>query len=119
MRAIHRAAIVFALMGSVAAAASPAARDQLVTVTGCVERDAATSVPIYTLVVPQPEGGSTIYQLNAPGNTAVPSAVGKMARVSGVPTSEKRAGREIRVISVKTIDVVAETCPKGAVEVAR
>ena len=81
-----------------------------ITVTGCVERDAAASTPIHKLVVAQPDGASVIYQLNAPGNQEVAGAVGKTAQVSGAMSLERRAGREIKVLTVKTFEVVAERC---------
>lgn len=88
----------------------PAGQDRSVTVTGCVERDAAASTPIYKLIVPQTDAPPVIYQLNTLGNAAVPSAVGKTAQVTGPVTSERRAGREIRVLTVKAFEVVAERC---------
>ena len=109
----HRSipAIAFVVLsGAAVSADSPAAQDKPVTVTGCIERDAAASTPIYKVVVPQPDGGSVIYQLNAPGNAAVTAAVGKTAQVTGAVTIEKRAGREIKVLTVTKFDVVADGC---------
>ena len=74
--------------------------------TGCIERDAAASTPIFKVVVPQPDGGSVIYQLNAPGNNAVPAAVGKTAQVTGNVTIEKRAGRDVKVLTVTKFDEI-------------
>jgi hypothetical protein len=109
----HRSltAITFVLLsGASATADSPAAQEAPVTVTGCIERDAAASTPIYKVIVAQPDGGSVIYQLNAPGNASVPAAVGKTAQVTGGVTMEKRAGREIKVLTVTKFEVVAEGC---------
>ena len=109
----HRSlpAIIFVVLSGVAVSAdSPAVQDRPVTVTGCIERDAAASTPIYKVVVPQPDGGSVIYQLNAPGNATVTSAVGKTAQVTGGITIEKRAGREIKVLTVTKLEVVSEGC---------
>ena len=109
----HRSltAIAFVVLsGAAVAADSPAVQDRPVTVTGCIERDAAASTPIYKVVVPQPDGGSVIYQLNAPGNAAVTAAVGKTAAVTGGVTIEKRAGREIKVLTVTKFEVVADGC---------
>ena len=104
-------AIVFVVLsGAAVNADAPAVQDKPVTVTGCIERDAAASTPIFKVVVPQPDGSSLIYQLNAPGNNAVASAVGKTAQVTGSVTIEKRAGREIRVLTVTKFDVVADGC---------
>ena len=98
------------LSGAVINADVPAVQERPVTVTGCIERDAAASTPIFKVVVPQPDGGSVIYQLNAPGNNAVSAAVGKTAQVTGNVTIEKRAGREIKVLTVTKFDVVADGC---------
>ena len=109
----HRtlAAVAFVVLsGAAVSADSPAVQEKPVTVTGCIERDAAASTPIYKVVVPLPDGGSVIYQLNAPGNAAVTSAVGKTAQVTGSVTIEKRAGREIKVLTVTKFDVVADGC---------
>jgi hypothetical protein len=88
----------------------PVVQERTITVTGCIERDAAATTPIYKVIVPQPDGASVIYQLNAPGSSAIPSAVGKTAEVSGAVTIEKRAGREIKVLTVKGFEVVADRC---------
>jgi hypothetical protein len=98
------------LSGAAASADRGLIQEQAITVTGCVEKDAAASTAIYKIVVSQPDGGSVIYQLNAPGSSAVPAAVGKTAQVSGAMAIEKRAGRDIKVITVKTFEVVAEGC---------
>jgi hypothetical protein len=109
----HRslAAIAFVLLsGGAVTADSPVVQERPVTVTGCIERDAAASTAVYKVVVPQPDGGSVIYQLNAPGNAAVTSAVGKTAQVTGGITIEKKAGREIKVLTVTKLEVVADGC---------
>ena len=59
----HRSltAIVFVVLsGAVVAADSPTVQEPPVTVTGCIERDAAASTPIYKVVVPHPDGGLTV-----------------------------------------------------------
>ena len=107
-------AIAFvALSGAAVSADRGLTQEPAVTVTGCVEKDAAASTPIFKIIVSQPDGGSVIYQLNAPGNSAVPAAVGKTAQVTGAVSIEKRAGREIKVITVKTFEVVADGCRFG------
>jgi hypothetical protein len=87
-----------------------AGRGQDASASGCVERDAATSTPVYKLVVKEKDGSTTIYYLNAPGNKAVPAAAGKVALVSGTIVVEKRGGREVRIFTVKTFKVVADRC---------
>ena len=104
------ALVVVAASGVAALTALTVSQGAAITVTGCIERDAASSQPIYKVVVAEQGGGSTIYQLNAADPAPVSAAVGKMARVSGAVSIEKRAGREIKVLAVKSFDVVAEGC---------
>ena len=98
-------ALCLATSGSV-----PIAAQEPITVTGCVERDAASSTPIFKIIVPQPKGSPVIYQLNAAGNPDVPGAAGKTAQISGPVSIEKRGGREIRVLTVKTFKIVTDRC---------
>ena len=107
---LARVAVSWLLLAGASAFAPPPGQEPALTVTGCVERDAAASTPIYKLVVPRPNESSVIYQLNAPGNAAVPNAVGKTAQVTGTVSIEKRAGREIRVLAVSRFEVVADRC---------
>ena len=80
------------------------------TVTGCVERDAASRMPIFKLMVPLPDGGTRIYQLNAPASIDLAAAVGKTAAVTGTVSVEKRAGRDVHVLAVTALKVVADRC---------
>jgi hypothetical protein len=75
-----------------------------------VERDAASRAPIFKLIVPQPDGGSLIYQLSAPASVDLPAVVGKTAEVSGTVTVEKRARRDVHVLTIKTLKVVSDRC---------
>lgn len=81
-----------------------------VTMTGCVERDAAARVPLFKLVVTQPDGGSRLYQLNAPANVDLPAAVGKIAEATGTVAIEKRGGRDVHVLTVRAFKIVAARC---------
>ena len=101
---------LLALLGGLTSTHFVAKQDPPVTVTGCVERDAAASAAIFKLIVPLPEGRTRIYQLNAPKDIDVPAAAGKTAEVSGSVTVEKRGGREIQVLAVKTFKVVSDRC---------
>ena len=111
-------ALAFLISGATLAPFDQPVQERTVTVTGCVERDAAASTPIYKLIVPQQDSTSVIYQLNAPETAAVAAAVGKTAQVSGVVTIEKRAGREIKVLAVKSFEVVAERCKSEPITTA-
>ena len=85
-------------------------KDQSVLVTGCIERDAAATTTIYKLIESRPKAPATIYQLNAPDPSVVAAAVGKMAKVTGVVSLERRAGRDVRVLTIKAFEVVADRC---------
>ena len=85
------------------------ARQQTAKVTGCLERDAASSADAYKLIA-DADGRPRIYHLRAPKEIDLRAAVGKLVAVSGLLTREKVAGREIDVLSVKTLDVVSEKC---------
>ena len=107
------AVAVVALSGSVVSADRVMIQEPAVTVTGCIEKDAAASTAIYKIIVSQPDGGSVIYQLNAPGSSAVPAAVGKTAQVSGAVSIEKRAGREMGFLFVASGPLVRSSYKAG------
>ena len=80
-----------------------------ITVTGCIEKDAASSVPIYKLVVPPPN--SKIYRLSAPKEIDVASHVGHTVDVTGVAT-ERQGSREPE-LAVSRLTMVRDSCPSG------
>ena len=47
---------------------------------------------------------------DAPAGVDLPAVVGKTAAVTGTVTVEKRAGREIHVLAITTLKVVADRC---------
>jgi hypothetical protein len=113
MRAGRRTLVVIGvlvLLGSRTPGLSVQPQTPVTTVTGCVERDAASRAPIFKLIVPQPDGGSRIYQLSAPASVDLPAVVGKTAEVSGTVTVEKRARRDVHVLTIKTLKVVSDRC---------
>lgn len=85
------------------------ARQQTAKLTGCVERDAASSTEAYKLIA-DVEGRPRIYQLRAPKEIDLRAAVGKLAAISGVLTRERAAGRDVDVMSIKTLDIVSDKC---------
>jgi hypothetical protein len=88
------------------------ARQQTVKVTGCLERDAASSADAYKLIA-DADGRPRIYHLRAPKEIDLKAAVGKVAAVTGLLTRERVAGRDIDVISVKELAIVSEKCGGG------
>jgi hypothetical protein len=85
------------------------ARQDTVKVTGCVERDAASSAEAYKLIA-DAGGRPRIYHLRAPKEIDLRVAVGKVAAVSGIQTRERVSGRDIDVISLKSLDIVSDKC---------
>ena len=72
-------------------------------------RRAPRSADAYKLIA-DADGRPRIYHLRAPKEIDLRAAVGKLVAVSGLLTREKVAGREIDVLSVKTLDVVSDKC---------
>ena len=110
-----RRRVLLGLIGLAAAGAAfwrPIAllgRQQTVKVTGCVERDAASSADSYKLIA-DADGRPRIYQLRAPKEIDLRSAVGKLAAISGLLTRERASGRDVDVLTVKSLDIVADKC---------
>jgi hypothetical protein len=109
-----RRRVLFGLIGLAAGAAlwrplALFARQQTVKVTGCVERDAASSADAYKLIT-DVDGRPRVYQLRAPKEIDLRAAVGKVAAVSGLLTRERITGRDVDVLSIKTLDIVADKC---------
>jgi hypothetical protein len=77
-----------------------------VTVTGCVEKDAAASTPIFKLIVPPPN--SKVYWLSAPREIDVASHVGHTVEVTGVAT--ERQGSRQAEIAVSKLTMVHDNC---------
>lgn len=111
MRAPRKLWLSVATIAVASLGASVRARQEApVMLSGCVERDAAASTPLFKLVVKMEEGRTRLYQLNAPPGIDLPAVVGKTAEVTGIPTVEQRAGRTIHVLAVKSLKVVAAGC---------
>jgi hypothetical protein len=109
-----RRRVLFGLIGLAAGAAfwrplTLLARQQSVKVTGCVERDAASSADAYKLVA-DVAGRPRLYHLRAPKEIDLRASVGKLAAVSGVLTRERITGRDVDVISIKELEIVADKC---------
>lgn len=73
--------------------------------SGCVERDAASSAPVYKLVTARADGRPQVFVLRAPKEIDLKAAVGKRASVTGQVGRERAAGRDIDVIDVRSLDV--------------
>ena len=85
------------------------ARQETVKVTGCLERDAASSADAYKLIA-DAGGRPRIYHVRAPKEIDLRAAVGKTAAVEGVLTRERVAGRDVDVLTLKSLAIVSEKC---------
>ena len=86
--------------------------------SGCVERDAASSAPVYKLVTARPDGRPQVFVLRAPKEIDLKGAVGKRASVTGQVGRERAAGRDIDVIDVRSLDVTGN-CNEATARQAR
>jgi len=100
--------IALATAGTRAAAAQGASQ---ITVTGCIEKDASTSTPVYKLIVPPPN--TKIYRLTAPKEIDVASHVGHTVEVSG--TVNERQGSREPELAVSKLTMVRDSCPSPPV----
>ena len=81
-----------------------------VTVRGCVERDAAASVPIYKLVTPAP--AVKIYRLTAPKDIDIAAHVGHTVDITGTVSADppgRSSSRESEIV-VKKLTMVNSAC---------
>jgi hypothetical protein len=79
-----------------------------VTVRGCVERDAASRVPLYELLQDAP--GTRVFRLTFPKDVDVPSHVGHTVDITGTVTASASGQTREPDFTVKKLTVVRETC---------
>ena len=82
-----------------------------VTVTGCLEQDAAARVTAYKLIA-RANSGMQIYRLTAPSSIDLGAELGRSVEVSGTLTKRAtdRGGREELELAVRAIKRVADRC---------
>jgi hypothetical protein len=82
-----------------------------VTVTGCLEQDAAARTPAYKLIS-RASSGTHIYRLTAPSTVDLGAELGRSVEVTGTLTKRAtdRGGREELELAVRTIKRVADRC---------
>ena len=98
--------VMAVLMGP---ATSPEVPRQAVTVSGCLEQDAAARTASYKLVVKK-EGGTDIYRLTAPPTVDLAAELGRVVEIAGNVTKVNRVGREELELAVRTMKRVADKC---------
>ena len=90
-------------------ATSPEVPRQAVTVSGCLEQDAATRTATYKLVV-RKDGATDIYRLTAPPTVDLSAELGRVVEIAGNVSKVNRAGREELELAVRTLKRVADKC---------
>ncbi len=100
---------IAAFMASTPARSALAQGASEITVTGCVEKDAASSTPMFKLVTPPPS--AKIYRLSAPKEIDVASHVGHTVDVTGMVT-ERQGSREPD-LAVSKLTMVRDSCPSA------
>jgi hypothetical protein len=81
-----------------------------ITVTGCIEKDAAASTPIFKLIGPPPN--SKVYRLSAPREIDLGSHVGHTVEVTGV-ASDVQGSRQSE-LTVSKLTMVHDTCASAS-----
>jgi len=82
-----------------------------VTETGCLERDAASRVPIFKLVT-KTASGTAVYRLTAASAIDFAPEVGHVVEVTGALTErDPNRPQDEAVISVRSMRKIADRCP--------
>jgi len=110
--AIAAASLLSMVMVAAQPARAAAQAGTQITVTGCVEKDAAASTPLFKLVVPPPN--SKVYWLSAPREIDLASHVGHTVEVTGVATEHQ--GSRQSEIAVSKLTMVRDSCPSHSSE---
>jgi hypothetical protein len=102
------AAVGLVPIGRFARSAFGRAGQDAITVSGCVERDAATRTPVYKLVA-RTGGGTAVYRLTSGADVDLASALGHTVEVTGTVSGGDRP-REERVITVQKLRSISDRC---------
>jgi hypothetical protein len=82
-----------------------------ITISGCLERDAAARAPVFKLIT-KTASGTTIYQLSAAGPIDFAAEVGHVVEVTGSVTErDPRRPQDEAVLTVKSMRKIADRCP--------
>jgi hypothetical protein len=97
---------------AVSPVSSPFDMEQDVTVSGCLERDAAASSVVYKLVAKDASGDPKIYRLSAPDSIDLKAHLGHTIELTGTVTTASRNGRDELSMAIKSLKMVSSSCPK-------
>ena len=87
------------------------AGQRAVTLTGCLERDAASRAPVFKLVT-KTASGSVIYRLTASAGIDFAAEVGHVMEMTGsVVDKDPERPRDEAVLTVRSMRRVADRCP--------
>jgi hypothetical protein len=82
-----------------------------ITISGCLERDAAARAPVFKLIT-KTASGTTIYQLSAAGPIDFAAEVGHVVEVTGSVTErDPRRPQDEAVLTVRSMRKIADRCP--------
>jgi len=103
--------LIGALAVSIFLGRSVLARSQRpLTISGCLERDAAARSPVYKLVT-KGASGTVIYQLTAAGAIDFAADVGHVVEVTGSVTErDPRRPQDEAVLTVRSMRKIADRC---------
>lgn len=99
--------LLFALVCAAWAPSRQATAPEDLTVRGCVERDAASRVEIFRLVVIP---GNHIYRLTAPKAIDVGAQVGHFVEVTGTLSAAAGGQNRDQDLTVKTLTSLRDSC---------
>lgn len=85
------------------------AQGETVTVSGCLERDAAARVAVYKLIA-RSGGATQQYRLTAPSSIDLGAELGHTIEVTGTLTKREGGGREDAAIAVRQMKKISDTC---------
>lgn len=85
------------------------AQGESITVSGCLERDAAARTPVYKLIA-RSGGSMQQYRLTATGNIDLAAELGHTIEVTGTLTRREGGGREDVSIAVRQMKKISDTC---------
>lgn len=85
------------------------AQGESITVSGCLERDAAARTAVYKLIA-RSGGSIQQYRLTATGGIDLGAELGHTIEVTGTLSRRESGGREEASIAVRQLKKISDTC---------